>query len=74
MCLCAGSDDRAKKDSPRAGMAVRDAGRKFHGINDVVRHRRVSIEAKLYKVKDGCIEVEVMPEGGIVLKSVEKAY
>lgn len=33
-----------------------------------------SIEAKLYKVKDGCIEVEVMPEGGIVLKSVEKAY
>ena len=33
-----------------------------------------SIEAKLYKVKDGCIEVEVMPEGGLVLKSVEKAY
>ena len=33
-----------------------------------------SIEAKLHEVKEGCIEVEVMPEGGIVLKSVEKAY
>ncbi|MGN1206647.1 MAG: glycoside hydrolase family 13 protein [Eubacterium sp.] len=33
-----------------------------------------TIAAKLYEVKDGCIEVDVMPEGGIVLKSVERAY
>lgn len=33
-----------------------------------------SVGAKLHEVKDGCIEVEVMPEGGIVLKSIEKAY
>ena len=33
-----------------------------------------SLEAKRYEVQDGCITVEVMPEGGVVLKSVKRSY